>query len=261
MELERYRVGSLAKGLQLLRLFAKEQRALTLSEVAQKIGWNKVTTYRFLVTLQAEGYIDQDAVSKQYSMTSRVMDLGFGYLNGLGYPERALPYLRRLSEATGHSTNLSVLDGTEIVYLARVASRSLLSMNLHVGARLPAYCTSMGKVLLAGLSEPELEACLSRLRFDARTPKTLHRRRDLLTVLQTVRRQGFAINDQELEVGLRSAAVPVLDSQSRVVAAINVSVPAAHVTVAELTGTLVPRLIATGREISATLGKAYAERA
>ncbi|TAM61946.1 HTH domain-containing protein [bacterium] len=259
-ELERYRVGSLSKGLRILALLCSSERAMSLSELAERLGWNRTTAYRFMATLQADGYVDQDPVTKTYALTARVMDLGFSYLNALSFPERSLPYLNRLSAVTGHSCNLSVLDGAEIVYVARVASRSLLSINLHVGSRLPAYCTSMGKVLLAWLPPRELRSVLAGLRIEARTAKTVRNAEELLRLLGTTRRNGYAVNDQELEIGVRSAAAPIRDGKQRVIAALNVSVPAAHCTLSQLMRDVVPRVLEAARDISTAIGQRTPER-
>ncbi|TAM87912.1 HTH domain-containing protein [bacterium] len=259
-DLERYRVESLSKGLRILALLCRSERAMSLSELAEQLHWNRTTAYRFMATLQAEGYVDQDPITKSYALTARVMDLGFSYLNALSFPERSLPYLNRLSTATGHSCNLSVLDGTEIVYVARVASRSLLSVNLHVGSRLPAYCTSMGKVLLAWLPPQEMQAVLAGMRIEARTPKTVRTLRELLRLLGATRRSGYAVNDQELEIGVRSAAAPIYDGKHHVIAALNVSVPAAHCTLPQLTRDIVPRILETARDISIAIGQTTLER-
>lgn len=258
-DFDRYRIGSLSKGLAVLSIVANAKQPVSATVVAQYADLSTVTAYRLLTTLEAEGYIAQDAFTKRYSLSTKVLGLGFAYLNSLSYLERATPFLERLAQRTGEATSMAVLDQTEIVYVARVASRSLLSINLHVGSRLPAFYGAMGYVLLAALDETESNRRLASTTFRPPTRKGPQTRPAFVKNLSLVRRKGYAINDQFLEVGLRSAAAPVRDQTSAVIAAINIAVPAAAVSKRELVRSFAPSLIETARDISGMLGYGHGE--
>lgn len=232
-------VQSLVRGLSVIRVFDAEHPQLTLSEIAALTALTRATARRFLLTLVEVGYVQTDG--RLFSLTPRVLDLGFSYLSALGLPDIAQPQLEDLSRTTGESSSASVLDGTEIVYVARAAVRRIMSVSISVGTRFPAHTTSMGRVLLAALAPDDLAARLDRAVFDARTPRTLHTRADIEAELGRVRTQGFALVDQELELGLRSIAVPVI-ARGDTVAAVNVSVSAGTFTVPDMIDGLLPPL-------------------
>jgi IclR family pca regulon transcriptional regulator len=246
-------VQSLVRGLSVIRAFDADHASMTLSEIAVQTSLTRATARRFLLTLVEVGYMQTDG--RLFSLTPRVLELGFSYLSALSLPEIAQPFLEELSRATGESSSASVLDGDDIVYVARVAVRRIMSVSISVGTRFPAYSTSMGRVLLAGLAPDALTAHLDSVRLEARTPHSLHERADLVAELDRVRTQGFALVDQELELGLRSIAVPVT-SGGVVVAAVNVSVSAGTFTVAQMTETLLPPLVRAASLISANLAAA-----
>ncbi len=245
----RYFIGSVAQGLALLERFGG-QRALTLTELVRELGWTKTTTFRYLATLASLGYLELDRQTRRYRPTVKVLRLGAAYLAALTIPELALPHLERLSERFGESANMAVLDHTEVVYVARVESRRILSTNLGVGSRLPAHCTSMGKVLLAWLDEASLRRTLSEMAFTRFTPRTVTSTARLREALRAVRRKGYAINDQEMDLGLRSCAAPVFDRNGAAVAAVNVSVSSARATRDDVEARYVPPVLAAAREIS-----------
>lgn len=253
---DRYTVRSLAKGLALLQCFGRGSPSLSLTEMAERMGWNKGSAYRFAFTLQQLGYLDQDPASKRYRPSVKVLDLGFAALSSLGLTERAQSYLEALFHETGQPVHIAVLDGSDIVYVARRADRSLTTIDLYVGARLPAYCTSMGKVLLAYRPWDEVRRLMRGVpmtRHTANTVTTLERlRRDL----EKIRRDGFGITDQELELGVRSVAAPIRDASGQVIAAVNVSTLAVRVSLDDLRTRLRPRLLVAAARISAALGYA-----
>lgn len=245
----RYLVNALAQGLALLERF-DGRRGLTLMELARGLGWTKTTTFRYLATLVALGYLDLDGESRRYRPTVKVLRLGAAYLASLSLPELALPHLEKLSERFGESVNLAVLDEAEVVYVARAGSKRILSTNLGVGSRLPAHCTSMGKVLLAWLDETRQRQVMGEMTFTRFTPKTVTSPARLREALRVVRRRGYAINDQEMDLGLRSCAAPVFDRSGAAVAALNISVSSARATLDELEARYVPAVRATARDIS-----------
>lgn len=252
--LPRYAVRSLAKGLELLRCFGHESPSLSLKELSERMAWNKATAYRFAFTLQTLGYLDQDPLTKRYRPAVKVLDLGFACLSSLGLTERAQPYLEELFHQTRQPVHIAVLDGSDIVYVARRADRSLTTINLYVGARLPAYCTSMGKVLLAHLPWGEVQRLMKGVPMRRHTPNTVTSLERLRGDLDRIRRAGWGMTDQELELGVRSIAAPLRDASGQVIAAANVSTLTARVNLADLRARLLPLLLETARRISTALG-------
>jgi IclR family transcriptional regulator, pca regulon regulatory protein len=219
-------VQSLERGLAVIRAFDADHRDLTLSEVARATGLTRAAARRFLLTLVELGYVYFDG--SRFSLRPRVLELGFAYLSSLSLPEVAQPHMEELVAEINESSSISVLDDTDIVYVARVPTRRIMSITLAVGTRLPAYATSMGRVLLAALPDAELEERLARIEVRPLTKRTVKDRDALRRTLDVVRRQGYAVVDQELEEGLRSGAVPIRDASGAVVAALNVSVHASR---------------------------------
>jgi len=253
LETSRYFIQSLANGLKVLECFGEGREWLTLMDLTRKLGWTKTSAYRYLATLTSLGYLEIDEATRRYRPTVRVLNLGYAALNALTFPELALPILERLSRQFDESTNMAVLDGTEVVYVARTGSKRILAANLHVGSRLPAHCTSMGKVLLAFLSGAEREKRLRNIPYTQYTPKTITDPTRLRRVLEEVRRQGYAVNDQELDLGLRSCSVPVLDKEGRSIAAINISASSVRASLMEVVNRFVPALTAASEEITKIL--------
>lgn len=220
-------VQSLARGLSVIRAFDADHPAMTLTQVAQRTTLTRATARRFLHTLVALGYVRSDG--KIFTLTPLVLQLGHAYLNALSLPERAQPHLEALSAELGESTSAAVLDGGDITYVARVATRSIMSVGINVGTLLPAHATSMGRVLLAGLSAPELDQYFASNDITPLTPKAAGSEAELRSVLATVRQQGWCLLDQELDIGLMSLAAPVFGADGKLVAAINVSMRAQNV--------------------------------
>jgi IclR family pca regulon transcriptional regulator len=214
-------VSSLARGLAVITAFSAETPSMTLTEVAEKIGLTRATARRFLLTLETLGYVR--STGKEFALTPKVMELGFSYLSSLGLTDVVTPHLATLSSQVHESASAAILDGHEIVYIARSAGRKIMQVQITVGTRFPAYATSMGRVLLADLAPEELEGVLDASTLTSLTTNTTTSTRDLAAEIARVRQQGFAFVDQELELGLRSLAVPIRGRGGRVVAALNVS--------------------------------------
>jgi IclR family pca regulon transcriptional regulator len=217
-------VQSLARGLAVIRAFDAANPLMTLSEVAARTGLTRATARRFLHTLVELGYVRTDG--KTFALTALVLQLGYSYLSALSLPQLAQPHLEELSRKLGESTSAAVLDGADIFYVARVATRRIMTVGITVGTRFPAYATSMGRVLLAGLPEAKLREYLDAVELKALTPRTIGTREGLLAELDKVREQGWCLLDQELELGLMSIAAPVRNAAGKVVAAVNVSLQA-----------------------------------
>lgn len=231
-------VQSLERGLAVIRAFDAEHRELALSEVARSTGLTRAAARRFLLTLVKLGYVNLS--DGRFSLRPRVLELGYAYLSSLTLPEVSQPHMEVLVAQVNESCSISVLDETDIVYVARVPTRRIMSITLAVGTRLPAFVTSMGRVLLAGLPDDELEERLARIDIVPLTSRTVKDMDALRATLATVRRQGFAATDQELEEGLRSLAVPIRNASGAVIAALNVSAHASRATMASIRRDFLP---------------------
>ena len=214
-------IQSLDRGLQVLRAFDRERPRCTLSEIAAQIGLSRAVARRSLLTLQHLGYVA--AEGRQFFLTPRVLELGYSYLSSLDLTELAHEAMEQLSHRVGESCSMAVLDGSDIVYVARVAVRRLMSVALGVGARLPAFAASMGRVLLADRSDSELSVWLRENTFRPMTAHTIYKPRALRAEILKVRRQGYAFVSQELELGLCSIAVPIRSATGVAVCGLNVS--------------------------------------
>ncbi len=244
-------VRSLARGLDVIKAFGPETPQMTLSEVARATGLTRAAARRFLLTLVDLGYVRSDA--REFSLRPKVLELGYAYLAGLSLNEVAEPHIEDLVALTHESSSVAVLDGYDIIYAVRVPTKRIMSASISVGTRFPAYATSMGRALLAYLPDDQLEAYLAAVRLEPLTKRTVTSPDRLREILLTVREQGYAMTDQELEEGLRSAAVPVHNPSGAVVAAMDVSVHASRVSMEELRRDLLPSLMATARLIETDL--------
>jgi IclR family transcriptional regulator, pca regulon regulatory protein len=244
-------VQSLQRGLAVIRAFDAEHQQMALAEVARATGLNRATARRFLLTLMELGYVSSS--NGRFSLRPRVLELGYPYLSSLGLPELAPPHMERLTAAVNESCSISVLDDTDIVYVVRVPTRRIMSITLSVGTRLPAYATSMGRVLIAALPDDELDALLSKLELRPLTSRTVTDVDELRRQLYRVRAQGYALVDQELEDGLRSIGVPIRDGSGRVAAALNVSVHATRASVSVLRRDVLPLALEAAEAIEADL--------
>jgi IclR family pca regulon transcriptional regulator len=246
---------SLERGLAILSAFTPDRPALGISELARQLGLTRSTAHRYVATLASLGYLGQDDSTRKYRLGPRVLDLGFSVLGSMELREIATPHLRRLTEATGLTSNMGIRDDTDVVLIDRVLGRlgryHHLEFSLHVGSRLPAYCSATGKALLAFLERADLDRILDRMDFVQRGPRTLTDKGSLLAELERVRRTGIATNDEELDSALRAIAAPVRSRSGEIVAAVNVAIPWSPVAMSELAGRLGPVLRATANEISA----------
>jgi IclR family pca regulon transcriptional regulator len=244
-------VQSLERGLAVIRAFSAEQPELRLSDVARATGLTRAAARRFLLTLVRLGYVRQNGGT--FSLRPRVLELGYAYLSALSLPEVAMPHMEALVAEVNESSSVAVLDDLDIVYVARVPTRRIMTITIAVGTRLPAYATSMGRVLLAGLESDALAERLARTEIEPLTPTTVPDRETLHRRVDEVRAAGWAAVDQELEQGVRSAAVPIRDGSQSVVAALNMSVHATRMTMQELRRDVVPRLLRTAEAIEVDL--------
>lgn len=246
-------VQSLARGLSVIKAFDAEHPRRTLSEVARATDLTRATARRFLLTLVELGYVRTDG--SQFWLTPRVLELGYSYLSSLTLPEVARPHLEALAKNVHESTSVSVLDGGDVVYVARVPVSRIMTVSITIGTRFPAHATSMGRVLLAGLSPAELDAYLATATLEPLTSRTLITADGLRAELDRIRRDGYCIVDQELEDGLRSLAAPIRDASGGVVAAVNISTQAARYSLDAVRSELVPAVIETAAAISADLAR------
>lgn len=244
-------VQAFARGLAVIRAFDAEHPALSLSEVARRADLARAATRRFLRTLETLGYVRSDG--REFSLTPRILELGYPYLSALSLPEIAQPHLERLSHEIGESVSAAVLDGADIVYVARVAARRIMSVRITIGTRFPAAATSMGRVLLADLAPAERDAIVGAAPLERLTPDTIVDPAELSAELDRVRAQGWALVDGELEVGLRSIAVPLHDRSGRAVAAMNISTSATRDTAAHMREVYLPQLQRTAAAIDADI--------
>jgi IclR family pca regulon transcriptional regulator len=233
-------VVSLEKGLAVIEAFDPDHQRLTLTDVARRTGLTRAAARRYLLTLTELRYADFDG--RYFSLSPRILRLGYSYLSSTSLPSRIQPFLEGISEETGQSSSAAIIEGDDIVYIARSATKRIMSIGLSVGSRLPIYCTSLGRVLIAHAPEAEFAAYLARTTLATRTPRTVSSKTAMRSLLAKVREQGFALVDEELEQGLRSIAVPVLAADGRARFALNISAHAALVPAAEMESRFLPPL-------------------
>lgn len=238
----------------MLAAFSPNRPLLGITTLAEILGMDKSTTHRYVATLEELGYLEQDSESQKYRLGIRVVDLGLAALNAMEMRQVARPHMEKLGRESGHTVNIAILDGTDVFYVERVTNPSSIDLNFTVGSRLPAYCTSMGKVLLADLPEDRLFSLIDRMELLPRGPNTVATRGALLAELQRVRASGFAINNEELASGHRGIAAPIRSRTGVTIAALSMAVHASRVSLDHLTGTLAPLVIATADRVSSFLG-------
>ena len=241
-------VNSLEKGLMVLKVLANASKGMTLSEVALACGTSRASARRFLLTLDELGFVEQ--IDKRFELTPKVLTLGGQRFDSGLLWQTAKPLMQALSHELNESCSAGIRDGDEIVYVARVAASRIMSVSLDIGSRLPAISTSMGRVILADISDGCFASFLTKARLDKLTPYTLTDPIELRDAVQKVREDGYSIIDQELELGLRSIAVPVRNAQGRVFAGLNISTQAARVEVRQMTEDFLPPLKETAEKIS-----------
>ncbi len=248
---------SLERGLAILGCFTPERPVLGIADIADDLGMSRSTTHRYVITLVALGYLEQGA-SRKYRLGLRVTDLGMSAMNSTGLREHAHPYLEELRQRSSYTVNLAVLDGGEILYVDRARSfrrgQSKIDLDLHPGSRLPAYCTSMGKLLLANLPEDEQRDVIATMKLSKRGPNTITSKKALREELDQVLDAGFAVNDEELAPELFSISAPVRNEAREVVAAVNMAAHSSMISLEELVDALGPHLVSTADRVSARLG-------
>ena len=242
-------IEALARGLDVLRSFQSARPHMTLSEIAAEAQLARPTARRILITLQTLGYVRSD--ESGFSLTPRVLELGMTYIGSQNIWELAEPHLRSLSARTEESCSIAQLDGSDIVYVSRVAVPKLVTFSVTIGTRFPAVQTSLGKVLLAALDGPELDRVLALPGRSGITPRHHPQRDELDGMLRDVRAKGWAMADEELALGIRSVAAPIRNGQGRTVAAVNVNAHAAETSVSDLLEDYLPPLLRAAGEISA----------
>ncbi|MDQ6923554.1 MAG: helix-turn-helix domain-containing protein [Pseudomonadota bacterium] len=244
---------SLARGLAVIRAFTQQRRHLTIAQLSHRTGIPRAAVRRCLYTLAKLGYVAADE-ARGYSLRPGILALGHAYLSSTPLATMVQPLLDHVSDALHESSSMAVLEGDEILYIARSTTTTrLMSIDLGIGSRLPAYCSSMGRVLLASLSAAELDGYLSRVKLTRLTNRTIVSASELKRALDGVRSDGFSVVDQELEIGLRSIAVPVIDPSGKVVASINVGTQSARVSVSEMETKFLPALQFAARELGTLL--------
>lgn len=242
-------IEALARGLDVLRSFQPARPHMTLSEIAAEAQLARPTARRILITLQTLGYVRSDAAG--FSLTPRVLELGMTYIGSQNIWELAEPHLRNLSARTEESCSIAQLDGSDIVYVSRVAVPKLVTFSVTIGTRFPAVQTSLGKVLLAALDGPELDRVLALPGRSGITPRHHAQRDEIDEMLRDVRAKGWAMADEELALGIRSVAAPIRNGQGRTVAAVNVNAHAAETSVSDLLEDYLPPLLRVAGDISA----------
>jgi len=244
-------VQSFARGLEVIRSFSAKAPQQTLTEVAARSNMSRAGARRILLTLQTLGYVQSDG--KLFRLTARILDLGFAYLSSMPIWNLAEPVMEELVARVNESCSSAVLDGTDIVYVLRVPTHKIMRNTLGVGSRLPAYCTSLGRVLLADLPDDELVQRLDASDIQPLTRHTTTTREDLLAKIQQVRKQGWCLVNQELEEGLISLAAPITNRAGRTIAALNISGQANRTNARQAHDSLLPALLHSANRISNTL--------
>jgi len=243
---------SLARGLAVIQSFTERKRQMTISQLSLKTGLSRAAVRRCLYTLQKLGYAGTDD-NRHFFLRPHVLALGHSYISSMPLSSAAQPVLEHTSKLLHESCSIATLDGVDVIYVARASVTRIMSIDLRVGSRLPAYCTSMGRVLLANLPAEELERLLPDIEFTPRTERTVRSMEKLRQILRQVQRNGYAIVDQELELGLRSMAVPIRNAGGTAVAALNVGTHAQRVSIQQLQNTFLPHLQAAAEELSMLL--------
>lgn len=243
-------IQSVRRALMILELFSDRQPALSMSEIAEITGLNRATCYRFCQTLLKLGYLEEVS-EKRLRPGLKAISLAHSALRSRELPELAMPYLRELRNTTNETVNMALLDGISVVYVARVVSDHLVSLRLYVGSRLPAYASSLGRAILAFLPEEEADAVIAGSDLKRITENTIVEPRRLKAELVRIRTRGYAFNDQEIAIGLRGVAAPVLSASQRPIAALNISITRPLTSPREIEQVLAPAVMETAHSISA----------
>lgn len=247
---DRYVSQAVVRALKILTLFNDENPSLSLSDIAELLGVNRTVPYRLIYTLESLGYLRQDKNTKRYELSSKVLELGFSYLQSLQLPDIARPFLEKIRDETGLSAHLGILDDQQVVYVGRAQARGVSVFSINVGSRIPAYVTALGKVLLAYEAEEVLESTLFAEELRAFTTNTLTDEQALKQEFEQIRAQQYALSNEEFEKGIRSIAVPIFQKDGRAVAAINVACYVTQFEVEDLITEALPVLKKAAEELS-----------
>jgi IclR family pca regulon transcriptional regulator len=244
---------SLARGLAVIQAFTDRKQQVSISQISVRTALSRAAVRRCLYTLKQLGFAASDD-GRHFYLRPRILSLGHSYISSMPIASSVQPVLEQASRQLHESSSIATLDGLEIIYVARASVTRIMSIDLGVGSRLPAFCTSMGRVLMASLPPAELEVSLARIEFKHYTDRTVPNVEKLRQILRLVSRNGYAIVDQELELGLRSMAVPIQNGSGRVVAALNIGAHAQRVSIQMMQTRFLPQLHAAAQEISMLLG-------
>ena len=250
----RYFIKSLNKGLIILEAFARAAEPLSLQKISKNLGISPTTMFRFLYTLEKIGYIEREEISKTYKLTPKVLALGHAIFHSSDLWQITHPYLVKTSKLLNETLNMAILDGTDILYLDRIKTQKIIGINLEIGSKLPVYCTSMGRVLLSGLSFEEAHDILLKSKREKFTARTLTDIKTIEKLLQKTKKEDYALNDGELAPELKSIAAPIRSESGRIVAAVNIAVNASQYDVSKMKDALLPELRKITGTISAALG-------
>jgi IclR family pca regulon transcriptional regulator len=244
-------VTALARGLSVIRAFGPEDAPATLAEIARRVGLPRATVRRSLITLAALGYVEADG--KVFTLTPKVLSLGYSYLSSIPLARSSKACLQDISRILNESSGAAILDGDEVILLLRMSTLHAIKPGVSLGSRSPAYCTSTGRVLLAGEPDDVIEEYLAHLKPEAFTPQTETDIAKIREAIFAARSHGYALLDEQTQIGIRAISVPVENAQHRVVAAINVVAPTSRVTTDEMLGRFLPLMRQKARELSAAL--------
>lgn len=247
-------VKTLEKCVHILTCLADNRKNLTLNELIKKTGLKKTTTFRLLKALTSLQLMEKIPETKLYGLGPKLIYFGVSALGNLDLHKISLPIMTRLKEETGETVNLSILKDSEIIILARIRSDHLFNVNLSVGSRLPVYCTSQGKAILSFMDDESANKIMENLIFNKKTENTITSIQDLENELRRIRKNGYSVNDEELEKGLSAVAAPILNHSGQVIAAINISYSTARHPEAEMHEHLSKKIIRASKEISESLG-------
>lgn len=244
-------VNALARGLEVIKVFTRYTPKMTLSEIAQATGMTRATVRRFLLTLAHEGYVEISG--RHFSLRPKILELGFSALSSMDLWDVVQPVINDLSQKLNESCFAAVLDGESVIYVARATPNRRVNVGISIGSRVPAHCVSTGRVLLAALPEDELHRYIETMTLTRFTPNTTTSKVQLRGALEEVRRQGWSIVDQELEVGLRSLSVPIRDGSDQIVAALNVCCPSTRISLEEMKTRILAITLEASRNITLAL--------
>lgn len=247
-------VEALSQGLAVLRVFDGEHNGLTLTEIAQKLGWSRTKPYRYVYTLEQMGYLVRQEGTKRYRPTSLTMTLGYSYLSGLSLLELAQPILDRLKNALGASVHMGILEQGQVVYIASARVSVVPAVNIHVGSRVPPYLTSLGRALLSEMRDDQIDALIGKAELPASTSRSITEPAAFRQMLKTSREQGYVFTDEEFHPGVRSIAAPIHDRKGEVVAAINATSIVQKFSDRYLTEQVIPLVVGAAEEISMSMG-------